>query len=363
MRGAHRVRSGRHLRSRSRRGDAARARDRGRRQLRGRVAQLARRRRPDAGSSARTSSARRRCSTRRAPPASRASTTSRRARCTGICALDTDDVFTEDSPYRPRTPYNASKAGADHAVRAYFETFGLPVTITNCSNNYGPLPVPGEGHPALHRRTRSTTSRSRCTRRRRTSANGCTSSTTAEAIDLVLQEGRAGRDVQRRLGSRGDDRGDRRSRARADRASRRLCKKIVPDRPGHDRRYLARRDEDLAGAGLGAGRAASTTGCARPSPGTKRIASGGSRSRSALQSKNLPGNRPVRSRPGAIGREHKELTLRSYPGALVRALVAATSSSSPRHRRIRVRGSRRRPRPTAKRSSSSPDAAMGTASG
>ena len=44
----------------------------------------------------------------------------------GDLALDTDEVFTEDSPYRPRTPYNASKAGADHAVRAYGETYGLP---------------------------------------------------------------------------------------------------------------------------------------------------------------------------------------------------------------------------------------------
>ena len=53
----------------------------------------------------------------------------------GDLALDSDESFTEESPYRPRTPYNASKAAADHAVRAYFETFGLPVTITNCSNN------------------------------------------------------------------------------------------------------------------------------------------------------------------------------------------------------------------------------------
>src|SRR5207245_11080181 len=51
-------------------------------------------------------------------------------------------AFTEQSPYRPRTPYNASKAAADHAVRAYYETFGLPVTITNCSNNYGPWQFP-----------------------------------------------------------------------------------------------------------------------------------------------------------------------------------------------------------------------------
>ena len=60
----------------------------------------------------------------------------------GDLPLDTDDVFTEESPYRPRTPYNASKAGADHAVRAYAETYGLPITITNCANNYGPYQFP-----------------------------------------------------------------------------------------------------------------------------------------------------------------------------------------------------------------------------
>src|ERR1700752_4530009 len=60
----------------------------------------------------------------------------------GDLPLDSGDAFPEESPYRPRTPYNASKAAADHAVRAYFETFGLPVTITNCSNNYGPRQFP-----------------------------------------------------------------------------------------------------------------------------------------------------------------------------------------------------------------------------
>ncbi|MGH9074238.1 MAG: dTDP-glucose 4,6-dehydratase, partial [Acidimicrobiales bacterium] len=60
----------------------------------------------------------------------------------GDLALDSGDAFTEASPYRPRTPYNASKAGADHAVRAYAETYGLPVTITNCCNNYGPYQFP-----------------------------------------------------------------------------------------------------------------------------------------------------------------------------------------------------------------------------
>jgi dTDP-glucose 4,6-dehydratase len=60
----------------------------------------------------------------------------------GDLALDSEEVFTEESPYRPRTPYNASKAAADHYVRAYHETFGVPVTITNCANNYGPYQFP-----------------------------------------------------------------------------------------------------------------------------------------------------------------------------------------------------------------------------
>lgn len=53
-----------------------------------------------------------------------------------------DSPFTEGSPYQPRTPYAASKAGSDHLVRAYFETYGLPITITNCANNFGPFQDP-----------------------------------------------------------------------------------------------------------------------------------------------------------------------------------------------------------------------------
>ena len=49
-----------------------------------------------------------------------------------------DSAFNEETPYVPRTPYAASKAGSDHLVRAYFETYGLPITISNCSNNFGP---------------------------------------------------------------------------------------------------------------------------------------------------------------------------------------------------------------------------------
>ena len=53
-----------------------------------------------------------------------------------------DPPFTETSLYRPNSPYSASKAAADHLVRAYHETYGLPVTMSNCSNNYGPYQYP-----------------------------------------------------------------------------------------------------------------------------------------------------------------------------------------------------------------------------
>lgn len=53
-----------------------------------------------------------------------------------------DAAFTENTPYAPRSPYAASKAASDHLVRAFAHTFGLPVTISNCSNNYGPYQFP-----------------------------------------------------------------------------------------------------------------------------------------------------------------------------------------------------------------------------
>jgi len=53
-----------------------------------------------------------------------------------------DAPFSEVTPYDPRSPYSASKAGSDHLVRAYFHTHNLPVTISNCSNNYGPYHFP-----------------------------------------------------------------------------------------------------------------------------------------------------------------------------------------------------------------------------
>jgi dTDP-glucose 4,6-dehydratase len=58
-------------------------------------------------------------------------------------------LFTEETPYRPNSPYSASKASSDHLVRAWHKTFGLPVVISNCSNNYGPFQFPEKLIPLM----------------------------------------------------------------------------------------------------------------------------------------------------------------------------------------------------------------------
>ncbi|MAF81210.1 dTDP-glucose 4,6-dehydratase [bacterium] len=60
----------------------------------------------------------------------------------GALELNSKEKFTESTPYDPSSPYSASKASSDHLVRAYHETFGLPISITNCSNNFGPYQHP-----------------------------------------------------------------------------------------------------------------------------------------------------------------------------------------------------------------------------
>ena len=64
-------------------------------------------------------------------------------------SLGPSGKFTEDTPYDPRSPYSASKASSDHLVRAWHETFGLPVVLTNCSNNYGPYHFPEKLIPVV----------------------------------------------------------------------------------------------------------------------------------------------------------------------------------------------------------------------
>ncbi|MFC6636203.1 dTDP-glucose 4,6-dehydratase [Sulfitobacter sp. JBTF-M27] len=64
-------------------------------------------------------------------------------------SLGPEGMFTEETPYDPRSPYSASKAASDHLVRAWHETYGLPVVLTNCSNNYGPYHFPEKLIPVV----------------------------------------------------------------------------------------------------------------------------------------------------------------------------------------------------------------------
>jgi dTDP-glucose 4,6-dehydratase len=154
----------------------------------------------------------------------------------GDLPLDSDEVFTEDTPYRPRTPYNASKAGADHAVRAYIETFGLPATITNCCNNYGPFQFPEKVIPLFTAKAldglplplyASTKNR----REWLHVDDHC------RAIELVLQHGQVGETYN--VGSGVEASIEEIADAVLEATGRpESLKEIVPDRPGHDRRYL-----------------------------------------------------------------------------------------------------------------------------
>lgn len=67
----------------------------------------------------------------------------------GALPLKSKEKFIEDSPYRPNSPYAASKAGSDHLVRAYHQTYQLPITLTNCSNNFGPYQHPEKFIPRM----------------------------------------------------------------------------------------------------------------------------------------------------------------------------------------------------------------------
>ncbi len=154
----------------------------------------------------------------------------------GDLALDDPGAFTEDSPYRPRTPYNASKAAADHIVRAYAETFELPITITNCSNNYGPFQFPEKLVPLFTTRALNDESlplyESTANQREWLHVmDHC------RAIELVLEAGRLGETYN--VGSGVEASIAQIADLVLDAAGKPASlKTIVPDRPGHDRRYL-----------------------------------------------------------------------------------------------------------------------------
>ena len=154
----------------------------------------------------------------------------------GDLPLEGGEAFTEDSPYRPRTPYNASKAGADHAVRAYAETFGLPVSITNCCNNYGSYQFPEKVIPLFITSALddSPLPLYESTQNRREWLHVLDH---CRAIDLVLTRGRVGETYLVGSGVEAsiEELADRILAALGKPAT---LKTIVPDRPGHDRRYL-----------------------------------------------------------------------------------------------------------------------------
>lgn len=155
----------------------------------------------------------------------------------GDLPLDDDAaIFDENSPYRPRTPYNASKAGGDHVVRCYHETWNLPITLTNCANNFGAYQFPEKVLPlfttlALDDQPLPMYESSDNRREWIHAVDHC------DAIDLILERGRIGETYHVGTGV------ELSVRQIADLVLSELGKpetlvKIVPDRPGHDRRYL-----------------------------------------------------------------------------------------------------------------------------
>jgi len=165
--------------------------------------------------------------------------------------ISTDEVFgslgetgqfTEDTPYDPRSPYSASKAASDHLVRAWHETYGLPVVLTNCSNNYGPFHFPEKLVPvvilnALHGRPIPVYGDGGNVR------DWLYVEDHAAALLLVLEKGRIGRSYN--IGGENEARNidlvrsicGHMDRLRPDAAPHDRLITFVADRPGHDRRY------------------------------------------------------------------------------------------------------------------------------
>jgi dTDP-glucose 4,6-dehydratase len=150
--------------------------------------------------------------------------------------------FSEETPYAPNSPYAASKASADHLVRAYFHTYGLPVLLTNCSNNYGPFQFPEKLIPlmilnAVEGRPLPIYGDGGNVRDWLHVEDHC------EGILLALHKGLPGEKYN--IGG-GNERTNLQivdqvcelvDRMKPAATSRRALKTFVPDRPGHDRRY------------------------------------------------------------------------------------------------------------------------------
>lgn len=153
----------------------------------------------------------------------------------GSLELGSNEKFNENTPYDPRSPYSATKAGSDHLARSYFHTYGLDVTISNCSNNYGPYQVPENIVPvfalmAMHDKPVTIYGDGKSVRDYLYVLDHC------RAIDLILHKGKAGETYC--VGGGQEQNGIQ----IADTVLEILkkpdsLKKFVTDRPGHDRRY------------------------------------------------------------------------------------------------------------------------------
>ena len=154
----------------------------------------------------------------------------------GELPLDSSVAFAETSPYRPQTPYNASKAAADHLVNSYHHSFGLQITISNSSNNYGPYQHPEKLIPLFTTNALQdiplTLYRSSHNRREWLHVlDHC------YAIDLVINNGKIGETYN--IGSGVEKSIEEISDFILDVLGKPQClKTYVPDRPGHDCRYL-----------------------------------------------------------------------------------------------------------------------------
>ena len=153
-------------------------------------------------------------------------------------------VFTEETPYAPSSPYSASKAASDHLVRAWHETYGLPVVLSNCSNNYGPYHFPEKLIPlvilnALEGRPLPVYGKGENVR------DWLFVDDHARALELILTKGRVGESYN--VGGRAErtnldvveticDVLDRKRPLPGGKRRRELIT-FVTDRPGHDRRY------------------------------------------------------------------------------------------------------------------------------
>ena len=154
----------------------------------------------------------------------------------GDLALDEERAFKEDDPYRPKTPYNSTKAGANHEVMAYYHTFKLPVTISHCSNNYGPYQFPEKVIPrfitnALQNQELPLFKSSLNKREWLHPEDHC------RAIDMIIKKGRVGEAYN--IGSNIEKSVEEIAEAVISRLNKPASlKTYVEDRPGHDRRYL-----------------------------------------------------------------------------------------------------------------------------